>query len=311
MGRSKVTRTIGVCAALGAFFLLLAGCPLDLRSYVEWLKARDTLIPIDEILIASSGDSFGFGESGPIPLGFTHGFWMSKYEITNEQYQKFIADGGYTTDGYWTLNGRTLLHPPVGSPITQPSRWMDPIFNGPGQPVVGVSWHEAVAFCNWRSDGEGLTRAYDGDGRIVATADGYRLPTIVEWEYAAAKGEPAVPERVWPYGDTMPDASRMVFMASQTLPVGSKPAGDTPQGLTDMAGNAAEWCSDNRWSTIPSAGELDYYYFNDSSGATSFYLKGGSYFSATEADCSCANLASYDLPQVQSSMYGFRTVRGR
>ena len=58
-------KRIAACSAVAAFALLLVSCPLDLRSYVEWLKARDTLIPIDEILIASAGDSFGMGD-GPL-----------------------------------------------------------------------------------------------------------------------------------------------------------------------------------------------------------------------------------------------------
>ncbi len=67
-----------------------------------------------------------------------------------------------------------------------------------------MSWYIAVAFCNWLFDKEGLARAYDNAGLANLFASGYRLPTEVEWEYAAAKGALAEPvERIYAYGDRL------------------------------------------------------------------------------------------------------------
>ena len=104
---------------------------------------------------------------------------MSKTEITNAQFQQFMDDGGYSSETFWTTNGWSWK---TTNTITEPSFWTDPNFNGSTQPVVGVSWYEAVAFCNWLSDKEGLTRAYNAAGMATLTASGYRLPTEVEWE---------------------------------------------------------------------------------------------------------------------------------
>jgi formylglycine-generating enzyme required for sulfatase activity len=192
--------------------------------------------------------------------------------------------------------------------------WSNGTYNGPSQPVVGVSWYEAVAFCNWRSAADGLTAAYDSAGCAVLGASGWRLPTEVEWEYAAAKGGNGQAERLWPWGDTWDSTKAVcsVSPASASAPanVGSKStAGDTPQGLSDMAGNVWEWCSDN-WQALVNVSTADRYYFVDDSSTTAFLLRGGAFSSSATSYLRCSERYGDLLnATVRNTTIGFRICR--
>ena len=115
-----------------------------------------------------------------------------------------------------------------------PTHWTDQTFSSPSQPVVGISWYEARAYCLW------LTWV---SGKPV------RLPTEAEWQSAAA----GVDNRRWPWGQ-QPQAPQLAenwrcnaeaTHVRATTPVGVFPQSDTPGdcALVDMAGNVQEWCS--------------------------------------------------------------------
>jgi formylglycine-generating enzyme required for sulfatase activity len=105
---------------------------------------------------------------------------------------------------------------------TQPYSWNDKQWNGDAQPVVGITWYEAAAYCRWLS---------------VQTGDNYRLPSEAEWE-KAARGTDG---RIYPWGNQSPDETRANFEFGHTMPVESYPAGASPYGVLDMAGNVLEW----------------------------------------------------------------------
>ncbi len=265
---------------------------------------------IELVTISSAGDSFimGDGTLGPdVSQTITYNFEISKYEITNGQFAQFIADGGYSNSSYWTTNGWAEK---TSEGWTQPKYWTDSNFNGMYQPVIGISWYEAVAFCNWLSEKEGLTQAYNSAGQADIKASGYRLPTQVEWEYAAAKGSSIENERIYAYGDTW-DENKLVHsvpptVTSKTMNVGSKsPTGDTPQGLTDMSGNVAEWCSDNYEQFIYSG--TDRYYFVDDQTSTYFICYNGSWNSVFKSGFRCANYAGRPS-YTRGNFLGFRVV---
>jgi formylglycine-generating enzyme required for sulfatase activity len=266
------------------------------------------------IEICSAGDSFTMGEGslGPnVWQTISYNFSISKFPITNSQFGEFIADGGYAERSYWTANGWAWK-----GKILQPAYWNEPKFNGPDQPIVGVSWYEAVAYCNWLSLKEGLTPAYDGCGRANLGASGYRLPTETEWEYAAAKGAPDQAERIYPWGDTWNPKNAVCRVAparaSNTAPVGSRsPQGDTPQGLADMSGNVWQWCSDNAQSDdeIARSPHLDRYCFRSDSMTEYMVLRGGSWYNDFQNGFRSAFRSFTTLPGNRHRVCGFRIVR--
>lgn len=111
-----------------------------------------------------------------------------------------------------------------GGRQTEPRFWHDPSFNHPAQPVVGVSWFEARAYCNWLAAQAGQP---------------FRLPSEAEWE-AAARGSSG---RRYAFGDSPGPycCNTVEARVRRTTPVGVFPSGDTPEGLVDMTGNVWEW----------------------------------------------------------------------
>jgi len=140
-------------------------------------------------------------------------FSMSRTPVTNRQY------GAY-------LNATGAKEPPT---------WRDKRYSDPEQPVVCVSWQDAQDFCRWLSE----TDAQHGMQ--------VRLPTEIEWEYAARGPE----SLIWPWGNTpKPSAKYACYGLDYNNPehraaaVGSFSAGKGPFGHLDLAGLVWEWCED-------------------------------------------------------------------
>ena len=110
--------------------------------------------------------------------------------------------------------------------FTEPRCWRDERFNRPLQPVVALCWFEARAYCAWLSAQTGQT---------------YRLPTEAAWE-AAARGHEG---RIFAYGDVFDGlkANTLDTRLRRPAPVGVFVEGDTPEGVSDLTGNVAEWTS--------------------------------------------------------------------
>ncbi|MCL4205483.1 MAG: SUMF1/EgtB/PvdO family nonheme iron enzyme [Pirellulaceae bacterium] len=137
---------------------------------------------------------------------------IARYPVTVGQYREFIQDDGYQDARWWTAGG-------FGQ-FTEPQDW-EQQQEFPSRPVVGVSWSEAAAFCQWV---------------------GCRLPTEAEWEHAAR----GTTGRKFPWGDEPADEQRMNFAGKvgHPTPVGIYPLGNTLHGISDLAGNVCEWCAD-------------------------------------------------------------------
>jgi len=181
-------------------------------------------------------------------------------------------------------------------------------FVGPDRPVERVSWLAAVQFCNMRSAKEGFRPCYDPKTLACDfAADGYRLPTEAEWEYACRAGTTTR----YSFGNDAAQLTRYAWLKANadkaTHPVRGKAA--NPWGLFDMHGNVAEWCNDFYAESYP-AGDAQ-----DPRGPAlgkERVLRGGSWSSGAEA-CRAAARAG-EAPGFADvcfgyEAYGFRCVR--
>jgi ATP-dependent DNA helicase RecG len=160
----------------------------------------------------------------PIHRVYLDEFMIGKYPVTNEEFKAFIADKGYKNEALWTPEVWQWLKK---ENITEPRYWHDRRWNGPNFPVVGVSWYEAAAYAKWLSQ---------------KTGDQYVLPTEAQWE-KAARGNKGL---VYPWGNKFDKnlCNSGESGLGRTSPVGTFPAGVSPYGCMDMAGNVWEWCAD-------------------------------------------------------------------
>lgn len=148
-------------------------------------------------------------------------FHMSKYEVTVEEWKAFLND-----------TGKSLPEAPEWG-------WEDSF------PMSGVTWNEAVEYCNWLSLKHGLIPAYKKRGSYPFcnfTANGYRLPTEAEWEYAARGGKKS--KKYTFVGANNPDRMSWNASNSEGRPhtVGTRYANEL--GIYDLNGNMWEWCWD-------------------------------------------------------------------
>jgi len=218
---------------------------------------------------------------------------MARYPITNAEFERFIEDGGYNNSDYWTEAGWQQKEK---KGWTQPRLWDDETWNSPSQPVVGVSWYEALAYCRWLSEKSGKP---------------YRLPTEAEWE-KAARGTDG---RRYPWGDTW-DASLCNNKESgpgKTTPVGEYPAGESPYGVEELVGQVWEWCR-SKYGGTDAKPKFGYPYKpndgrEDEEGSDTRILRGGSWWNDDPAEwCRCGYRIG-DYPWLWFNLRGFRCVR--
>ncbi len=232
------------------------------------------------ILALIPAGSFEMGKSGaradeaPPHLVYLEDFYLDIYEVTNEQFAAFLnQQGNQVEDGVPWLDNLAIevrIHQRNG--VWSP----DPGYAD--HPAVEITWYGANAYCAWR---------------------GARLPTEAEWE-KAARGTDG---RDFPWGDGIScDLAQYGECGGQTLPVGSFPAGVSPYGIHDMAGNAWEWTAD--WYAA------DYYLVSPSENPPgpaegAFKVtRGGAWFYV--ADHQRTTFRNHARPSVSYSYVGFR-----
>jgi formylglycine-generating enzyme required for sulfatase activity len=159
-----------------------------------------------------------------------YAFQIARFPVTNAEYARFIAAGGYTQPEWWTENGWQQREQRNWA---EPRYWDNSDLNNPAQPVVGVSWYEAAAYCRW------LTAQGHAQGWLPKDQE-IRLPTSLEWERAARHTD----QRPYPWGWEEPTPERANYGKTglgRHSPVGCFAAGAATCGAQDMAGNVLEW----------------------------------------------------------------------
>jgi formylglycine-generating enzyme required for sulfatase activity len=144
-------------------------------------------------------DRHTLGPENPAHEVFLHAFYIDIYEVSNLKYKKYVED----------------------TKAKEPHGWKNAEFNADQQPVVGISWKEAVSYCKWLNK---------------------RLPTEAEWEKAGRGKRPIK----YPWGDSPPDSERLNYNNEKknTMPVGSYKKGKSDYGVYDLSGNVSEWVHD-------------------------------------------------------------------
>ncbi len=235
---------------------------------------RTGVISTEPDMIAIAGGNYKGIQLAP--------FRLARYPVTNYQFLAFARDDGYGKQEYWTNAGwawRQKSGNNIGGLLG------DPAWGVANRPVVGITWHEAVAYVHWLAK---------------VTGKPFRLPTEAEWERAAAGPDG---KRTYPWGDDWSDgiANMKDADVGQSTGVGIFPGDRTPEGIYDMGGNVWEWCSSQYVEGGKAlAGE-------DILATRGPRILRGGAFESTKRIARCTN-RHWQEPDTRTNMIGFRVA---
>jgi len=210
------------------------------------------------------GSENGQDNERPVHRVWVDAFLLGATQVSRAEYSKFLA-----------ATGRR-----------EPPNWNDPSFSQPEQPVVAISWFDAVAYCEWLSE---------------MTSRQFRLPTEAEWERAARGG---IEQQMYPWGDDPPETLANYSARWKTGPELVGRAEQNAFGLFDIGANVHEWCAD--WF------DASYYSASEernpqgSAAGARRASRGGSWRHYTKVS-RCAARSSIP-PEFQYADYGFRVA---
>gem|GEM_PF-2378429 len=247
------------------------------------------------------GGVLDFDEMPIHAIDITQPFLLGTTTVTNQQYLAFVRATGQHNPVGMNARDRSQINEEKG---VYWFRSIDLALCYQTHPIVGISWYDAVAFLNWLSEQAGLRPCYTIDETRVSwdrKADGYRLPTEAEWEYACRSGtttpfacgyEDRLNEMAW-YEEG--DQDRRIHATGTKEP--------NAWGLYDMHGNVSEWVWD--WfADYPDHAPADYVGFRRSEHRV---YRGG-WFGNIAQDCRSAYRYNGE-PSFRIIIIGFRLAR--
>ena len=203
-----------------------------------WAGRRDDAMVLVPGGVLAMGSEHGEPPERPVHRVSVSAFLIDRVEVSNAEFERFVADVGHVTDRErekWGWHWTGDWHRVTGADWRHPEGPDSSLAGRDRHPVVQVSWNDARTYCAWR---------------------GKRLPTEAEWERAAR----GAGQRVYAWGDAPPREPDL-FRASYgsdpccraedsdgfltTAPIASFPAGRSPFGVEDMTGNVWEWTEDS------------------------------------------------------------------
>lgn len=266
-------------------------------------------------------------------------FAIARFPVTNIEFRAFVDDGGYRhsrwwqtdeaaawrdgdpafierleklwvdtaeenyakelQEGYYTLERLEATAADLCRARDEPYFFGNRRFNGPNQPVVGVNFWEARAYCAWLTD-RGRSEGWLSPSSLV------RLPSEWEWEYASTGGA----QTVYPWGDEWAPALAHTrndgTPYNQATPVGCYPQGTWPGGPSDMAGNVWEWTS----SRLSGYGPEHDIGRDDPVGLSERAIRGSSWYDRDAVNNTKRTARYLDLPGNIYFDLGFRVAVG-
>jgi formylglycine-generating enzyme required for sulfatase activity len=250
--------------------------------------------------VIEPGDPFTMGGKTPrqdnlqFKHRLQHPFCVALYPVTVAQFALFIQDGGYEREALWTRAGWQWREKEQRTPPED----YEPAFQTPNHPRVGVTWYEAMAFCNW------INVAFTPEElKLPDKTWTLRLPSEAEWERAARHTD----GRSYPWGDEAQVVEQRSNIGDtglgHTSAVGLFPSGNAACGAADVAGNVWEWCL-TQWRE-------DYKNYEKladqgQEGDSARVLRGGSW--SVPADNACCAFRVRGDPVIQYWGVGFRLV---
>jgi gamma-glutamyl hercynylcysteine S-oxide synthase len=248
-----------------------------------------SLIPHPSSTLCIPAGSFDCGNDSiealdnerPVHRVYVETFGIDRTPVTCDQYQSFMAAGGYHDSRWWSVEGWAWLQ---SAQVTQPLYWADTPDRA-NHPVCGVNWYEADAYA-----------------RFV----GKRLPTEAEWEKAASWNPIVLQRQTYPWGEAAPNEHdcNCNHAVGHTTSVDAYPTGVSPVGCYDMLGNVWEWTASwfDRYAgfeAYPYRGYSEAYFDRQHR-----VLKGGSW--ATQPSSMRCAFRNWYHPHVREILAGFR-----
>jgi iron(II)-dependent oxidoreductase len=270
------------------------------RAQVPGLAGTEVFHPAGSFTMGTDGegpDVYALDNEKPAHAVPVAAFWLDAAPVTNAEYARFVDAGGYDDPSYWSAEGLAHIR---AEGWTAPMTWekVDDVWHRtsfgvrepiPGdQPVVHVCFHEAAAYAAWA---------------------GKRLPTEVEWEYAARYDPATGRTRRFPWGDEDPSPGRANLDQRhlQPAPVGAYPAGATPLGVHQMIGDVWEWC-DEGFTAYPGFAPFPYEEYSEVFFGGDYRMLRGSSFGVGTPNAR-TTFRNWDHPIRRQIFSGFRCAR--